>query len=93
MDTKRMIDALNKIAMNSGVDRRADKPGTHREKKKTQPGAKHNVNPVFKPIQIIAMPPSMYRRMHKGVVTITPNYLKPHPQPKWRNRYEPQLDR
>lgn len=63
------------------------------DKKKTQPGATHKVNPVFKPRQIYAMPPSMFRRMHKGVVKIVPNYLKPSPAPRWRNRYEPQLDR
>ena len=35
-------------------------------KKKTQPGATHKVNPVLKPRQIYDWPPSMYRRMHEG---------------------------
>lgn len=104
MDTKKMmdvarsqmrgmIDALNRIAMNSGVSKRADKPGTRKDKKKTQRGATHVVNPTFKSRQILALTPALYRSMHRGKVTITPNYLKPHPAPRWRNRYEPQLDR
>jgi hypothetical protein len=76
-----------------GVSKKADKPGTRKSKKKTQKGAIHVVNPTFKSRQLLAMTPAYYRKSHKGQVVIVPNYLQPHPAPKWRNRYEPQLDR
>lgn len=76
-----------------GVSKKSDKPGTRKSKKKTQKGAIHVVNPTFKARQILAMTPAYYRKSHKGQVVMVPNYLQPHPAPKWRNRYEPQLDR
>lgn len=87
-----LLSALNRIAVGSGVEKKADKPARKKEKKKTQPGAKHVVNPVFLGRRVLAMSPAVYRRMHRGAVKTVPNYLTPSPKPKWRNRYEPKLD-
>lgn len=101
MDTKRMmdvaqaqmrgmLDALNKIAMNSGVAKKADKSGTRKATKKTQPGAIHKHGKVFLARRISPLTPAQYRNQHMGLVVIVPNYLKPHPAPRWRNRWTSQ---
>jgi hypothetical protein len=52
---------------------------------KTRRGAKHRVGMHKLSRAIFNMSPAEYRRQHKGVITITPNYLKKHPAPRARN--------
>lgn len=69
------------------VPMKADKPGEKKERKKTQKGATHVVNPVFRARKISRLTPAQYRAKHAGVVRIVPSYLLPHAPPKWRNKW------
>jgi hypothetical protein len=61
------------------------------QRNKTKKGATHIVRPAYRSRQNKAMTPAMYRRAHKGVITIVPNYLQKHAAPKGRNVWISQL--
>ena len=73
--------------MGNLVPMKADKPGEKKEKKKTKKGAVHTVGLKFRVRKLASVKPAQYRRLHLGVVTIEPNYKKPHAAPRWRNRW------
>src|SRR5688572_2207403 len=56
---------------------------------KTRRGATHRVGMHKMSRALYSMSPAEYRRKHLGVVTIVPNYKKPHPAPRWRNQNGP----
>lgn len=67
------------------IPMKADKPGTLKQKKKTQKGAKHVVNPVFLGRNVLKVTHAKYRSTHRGATKVVPNYLKPSPKPRARN--------
>lgn len=81
--------------LSTSIPKKADKPGTKKQTKKTQKGATHKVNPVFRGRTVFRIPrkiigdrkfsPALYRYFHMGIVTRTPNYKLPHPAPQGRN--------
>ena len=77
-----VAEALKRMSIS--VPMKSDKIEDRKKKKKTQKGAVHQINPVFKPGRTLVAP-SLYRRSHMGVVKIIPNYKKSHPAPKGRN--------
>lgn len=52
---------------------------------KTRRGAIHTIGQVFKARKKFNGSPAQYRREHRGVVTITPNYKQKHAAPRARN--------
>lgn len=87
-DINKIKAALIEAFTNAMPIKQSDKTvGGGSKKQKTKRGALHKIGRRFRQAKVIKMTPAQYRRQHEGVVTITPNYLKPHPAPRWRNKW------